>query len=208
MSRPPFGTLPPPQPRFRRPVLSTARRKVARSILHMTFLLTWFAIMLFCTPAGSWMVQYFGEKDFFGTGAPVPHQPDRADFLRQARLAAKTGRMETAVKKFSQALTLPGHPSESEVLWEMGELAVETRHVGLLQAAVTREPRLALWLAERRTLKFAQAPTPERWEEFELLIAVDDQVRAEVKKSAKVAVGHLALDKKLRTKLQKFLKES
>ncbi|MFN8610931.1 MAG: hypothetical protein U0931_25540 [Vulcanimicrobiota bacterium] len=54
--KPPFGALPKAEPRFRRPVASAVRRKVLKSLLHMGFLFVWFAIMLICTPAGSWLV--------------------------------------------------------------------------------------------------------------------------------------------------------
>lgn len=55
--KPPFGELPKPEPRFRRPVASAARRKVLKSLLHMSFLFVWCMIMLIFTPAGSWLIQ-------------------------------------------------------------------------------------------------------------------------------------------------------
>lgn len=53
--KPPFGQLPKAEPRFRRPVASATRRKLARSLLHMGFLFVWLMIMLFVTPLGGWL---------------------------------------------------------------------------------------------------------------------------------------------------------
>ena len=59
--KPPFGQLPQAQPRFRRPALSAGRRQFGRSLVHMTFLLLWFGIMIVCTPLGGWILN-FGEQ--------------------------------------------------------------------------------------------------------------------------------------------------
>ncbi|MBX3171211.1 MAG: hypothetical protein KF760_27630 [Candidatus Eremiobacteraeota bacterium] len=57
--KPPFGQLPKAEPRFRRPIASAVRRKLLKSLLHMTFLFVWILIMLVCTPAGSWLLKQF-----------------------------------------------------------------------------------------------------------------------------------------------------
>jgi hypothetical protein len=55
----PFGRLPEPKPRFRRPEGSVIKRQLARSVLHCGFLLTWFGIMLVFTPAGKYLFGQF-----------------------------------------------------------------------------------------------------------------------------------------------------
>ncbi len=59
--KPPFGELPKAEPRFRRPVASAAKRRVLKSLLHMSFLFVWIMIMLICTPAGSWLFHLFWD---------------------------------------------------------------------------------------------------------------------------------------------------
>ena len=69
MSRP-FGLLPQPKPRFRRPVASASLRRLARSLLHLSFLFGWIAIMLVVTPAGDYLFKAFWPNEIV---APVVH---------------------------------------------------------------------------------------------------------------------------------------
>jgi hypothetical protein len=82
----PFGQLPEPKPRFRRPLPSAFARKIARSLLHCSFLLIWCLIMLVCTPAGGWLVSWADDR--VKPQNPIqhrkPHLPPQAISLANA----------------------------------------------------------------------------------------------------------------------------
>lgn len=58
----PYGQLPAPQPRFRRPVISTGKRRLRQSLLHICFLLAWIGLMLWVTPLGSWIWKWLENR--------------------------------------------------------------------------------------------------------------------------------------------------
>ena len=72
---PPFGVLPPPLPRFRRPIPSALARKLGRSLLHMSFLFAWFGSLFAFTPAGQYLMDWAENRDAKANPPQVIHPP-------------------------------------------------------------------------------------------------------------------------------------
>lgn len=106
----PYGKLPPPQPRFRRPVVSAGKRRLRQSLLHMSFLLAWIGVMLGFTPLGSWAVNWL-ESRF----ALAPDQSRRRLLVESARNDLRQGRPFEAVGKLELALHMVGPAGCSEL---------------------------------------------------------------------------------------------
>jgi uncharacterized protein len=170
-----WQAVPEPKPRFRRPVLSAGRRRVARAALHMAFLLGWFAVMLVFTPVGVWVVNWFDSE---GLGDDQEQQltraqevarawalVDRRDYVAALPLLESARRrherIEPAYTEYLRGARAVGHHSAGRAPRLMRLLVDGDALPGSVKEVLFRAVQrtgVPLWLVANKPLKVPESP--------------------------------------------------